>query len=203
MSFPKRLLADHETLVLVLRPHWIVLVWSSAVSVLVVLALAYALPRIPHAEGRSLQWTALAAGALILLVFPLPRLARWWTSYFVVTSDRVIRREGVIARSSMEIPLEAINDVRFQQSILERMIGAGDLVIESAGEFGSETFSDVRHPEEVQKTIYEQGELNQRRMQGGGAYSPAEEIARLAELRDRGILTAEEFEAQKQKVLGT
>ena len=63
-------------------------------------------------------------------------------------------------------------------------------------------FLYVRHPEEVQKTIYEQGELNQRRMQGRGTYSPAEEIARLAELRDRGTLTAEEFEAQKRKVLG-
>ena len=58
--------------------------------------------------------------AILLIAYPLRRLIWWLTSYFVVTSDRLIHREGWIAKHSMEIPLEAINDVRFKQSVFER-----------------------------------------------------------------------------------
>jgi uncharacterized membrane protein YdbT with pleckstrin-like domain len=132
---------------------------------------------------------------------------RFLTSHFVVTSDRVIHRQGWIAKSSMEIPLEAVNDVRFQQGVFERVIGAGDLIIESAGERGRQVFEDIREPEHVQKTIYEQGERNQLRMYHGrsaGASAPSAttELERLADLRARGVLTEEEFQAQKRRILG-
>ena len=99
--------------------------------------------------------------------------------------------------------------MRFEQNVLERIIGAGTLVVQSASEQGRESFDDIRHPEEVQKTIYRTGEQNKQRMyQGGGgqtasAPSTTTELQRLAELRDRGVLTQEEFEAQKAKILGT
>jgi len=155
------------------------------------------------------------------------KFVAWVTSYFVVTSDRVIHREGWIAKRSMEIPLEAINDVRFDQGIWDRIVGAGTLRISSASEFGTNTFNHIRHPEEVQKTIYHQGEMNKKRMyQGDAATMPADaapgappapagttrppqgtpstttELERLAKLRDDGVLTEAEFQAQKAKVLG-
>ena len=67
----------------------------------------------------------LIGSVVVLLLFPVPKLVWWLTSHFVVTSDRVIHREGFIAKRSMEIPLEAINDVRFDQGIIDRMLGAG------------------------------------------------------------------------------
>jgi Bacterial PH domain/Short C-terminal domain len=156
---------------------------------------------------------------VLLVIYSVRRIISWATSYFVVTSDRVIHREGWIAKRSMEIPLEAINDVRFHQGVFERMIGAGDLIISSASEFGRQVFGDIRNPEEVQKTIYHQGELNKERMFRGGrsaetpagtpppastpaAASTTGELERLAELRDRGVLTEAEFQNQKKKVLG-
>ncbi len=206
MAFPRRLLVEGEELVLDLRPHWIALVGPALVAVLVLGGWAFLLPRMPEGgTGSALTWLVLAAGAAVLLLYPVRRLVRWATSHFVVTSDRVIHREGLIARASMEIPLEAINDVRFRQGVFERIIGAGDLIIESAGEQGRQVFSDIRHPEEVQKTIYHQGELNQQRMMRGagpGRPSVASELERLAQLRDRGVLTREEFEAQKARILG-
>jgi hypothetical protein len=81
-------------------------------------------------------------------------------------------------------------------------------VISSASERGTEVFSDIRNPEHVQKTIYQQGEVNQKRMyQGMGSQPPAApssttELQRLADLRERGVLTEEEFQAQKKKILG-
>jgi hypothetical protein len=163
----------------------------------------------------------------VLIWFPVRKFVAWVTSYFVVTSDRVIHREGWIAKRSMEIPLEAINDVRFHQGVFERMIGAGDLIISSASEFGREVFGDIRNPEHVQKTIYQQGELNKDRMYRGvgrdsapavpappaasGVTTPAMppasasttgELERLAELRNKGVLTEDEFQSQKRKILG-
>jgi hypothetical protein len=99
--------------------------------------------------------------------------------------------------------------------VFERMIGAGDLIIQSASESGREVFGDIRHPEDVQKTIYHQGEQNQKRMYQGmgsgaaasssnpaGTPSMTAELQRLAELRDTGVLTESEFQNQKKKILG-
>jgi membrane protein YdbS with pleckstrin-like domain len=214
MPFPRRLLIENEELVLELRPHWIAIVVPAVVTILVVAGWILALTYAPDdGTGRSIVvWGASAIGVFLLIAFPVRKFIAWATSYFVVTSDRVIHREGWIAKRSMEIPLEAINDVRFHQGVFERMIGAGDLVIASASEFGRQVFGDIRNPEEVQKTIYHQGELNKERMYRGGpqaqagpppaAPSTMTELERLAKLRDDGVLSETEFEEQKKKILG-
>ena len=111
----------------------------------------------------------------------------------------------------MEIPLENINDVRFRQGVLERLIGAGNLTLESAGEFGQETFEDVRHPERVQKVIYEMAEANHRRRSveahpaswtpAAAAVSVAGELEKLDRLRQQGVISEDEFQAQKSRLL--
>ena len=211
MPFPRKLLIENEELIVELRPHWIALVGPVAVTLLLVAGWVGALAFAPD-DGflRSLTiWGGTGLAILLFVFYPVRKFIAWVTSYFVVTSDRVIHREGWVAKRSMEIPLEAINDVRFNQGVFERMIGAGDLVISSASEFGRQVFGDIRNPEEVQKTIYEQGELNKERMYRGGVGSPPAaapstmtELERLAKLRDDGVLTEAEFEEQKKKILG-
>ncbi len=220
MAFPKRLLVEGEELILDLRPHPIALALPALV-VIVGFALATWASSTWDGTGVLVAW---GAYALAILVYVLPKLVWWFTSIFAVTTDRVIHREGAIAKRSMEIPLEAINDVRFEQGIFDRIVGAGSLIISSASERGSEEFEDIRHPEEVQKTIYHQGEMNKQRMYRGmgtpgpgddraggvppipstppGAPSVTTELERLAELRAKGVLTEEEFQAQKAKILG-
>jgi len=209
VAFPRRLLIENEELVLDLRPHWIALVGPAAVTLLVVVALIFLVPRMPDGDaGRWLTWGIVAAGVGVLLWYPVRRIVDWATDNFAVTSDRIIHRHGLIAKRSMEIPLEHINDVRFEQGIAERIIGAGTLVIHSASESGRQEFGNVRHPEHVQKTIYHQGELNQQRMRGGAGFHPpaspsvTSELQRLADLRERGVLTEAEFQEQKARILG-
>ncbi len=207
MAFPRKLLIAGEDVVVELRPHWIALVAPIAALVLVVIAWLLILPKLPDGSAHGpLQLATILVGVVIVVAYAVPRIVAWATSYFVVTTDRIIHRKGLIAKYSMEIPLEAINDVRFEQGVFERMIGAGDLVIESAGERGRQLFGDIRHPEEVQREIYAQGESNKQRMYQGGpprtTPSTAGELERLADLRDRGVLTREEFEAQKRRILG-
>jgi uncharacterized membrane protein YdbT with pleckstrin-like domain len=207
VAFPRRLLIEGEELVLDLRPHPIALVRAITVTIVIAAAWAFALPRLPEAGHDVLFWTLIVAGVIAFILWPVRDTVRYLTSHFVVTSDRVIHRQGWIAKSSMEIPLEAMNDVRFHQGIFERVIGAGDLIIESAGERGRQVFEDIRDPEEVQKTIYQQGERNQQRMfhgrtTGTTAPSATSELERLADLRARGVLTEQEFQAQKRRILG-
>jgi uncharacterized membrane protein YdbT with pleckstrin-like domain len=223
MPFPRKLLVPNEELILEIRPHWIALVMPAIVAILIVVGYGFAIGYAPDdGSGRSaVVWGATALALVLLIFFPVRRFISWATSWFVVTSERVIHREGWISKRSMEIPLEKINDVRFHQGVFERMIGAGDLIISSASEFGREVFGDIRDPEEVQRTIYHQGELNQERMYQGrddrspppaprvstmgtppAAPSTTGELERLAELRDRGVLTESEFQIQKKKILG-
>jgi hypothetical protein len=91
--------------------------------------------------------------------------------------------------------------------VFERLIGIGDLVIESAGEHGQSTFSDIRDPEAVQLQIYRQMDANGRRRSGYAPVTPERppgvlsDLERLADLRDRGALTEEEFQAKKRELL--
>jgi uncharacterized membrane protein YdbT with pleckstrin-like domain len=207
VPFPRRLLTEGEEIVLDLRPHWIALVGPVIVTLLVLAGWIFALPRIPG-EGTGhdvLFWGALALGAIVLIWYPVRQFVSWITSQFVVTNERLIHRAGWIAKSSLEIPLERINDVRFNQSVFERIIGAGDLLIESAGERGQQRFTNVRSPESIQRTIYETAEARNLHMESGGraaaSISLSDELARLADLRDRGVLSEEEFQAQKARLL--
>jgi uncharacterized membrane protein YdbT with pleckstrin-like domain len=211
MAFPERLLVPGEELVLDLRPHPIALVWPAFVT-LVGLVAAWWLA----STDTLSDWVWWGLFLVLLVVYVARKFLDWYTSIFAVTSDRVVHRQGWISKYSMEIPLEAINDVRFEQGILDRLVGAGTLVIQSASEQGRQVFENIRKPEDVQKTIYHEGEKNKKRMYQGdapanapatpgppqGAPSVTIELERLAKLHADGVLTDAEFAAQKAKILG-
>jgi len=206
MAFPRKLLGQGEKLILDLRPHWIALAGPVLLTVAVIVGLVLALIYIPSLGGVA-DWVIWVGAIVILVAWPVRWFIAWMTSHFVVTTDRVIHRYGWFAKHSMEIPLENINDVRFSQSAFERMVGAGDLRIESAGEFGQNRFTDIRHPERVQKLIFEVGQENQDRMMRGGSPaetpSVADELRKLDQLRADGVLSEDEFRAQKSRLLGS
>ena len=163
MAYSDLMLRDNETLVLDLHPHW----WYFAKALLAtVLALILAI--VVLAQG----WTGTlgSAGNLIVALLLLAglgwlaeRYVRWVSTYFILTSDRVIYREGIFAKHGMEIPLQRINSIFFNQRMFERVLGLGDLKIESASKTGAEVFDDIRRPERVQHEIYSQMEALENR----------------------------------------
>jgi uncharacterized membrane protein YdbT with pleckstrin-like domain len=204
VAFPQKLLNEGEEVALDLRPHWWYMAEPTAALLGAVLLGVLAL---------RTDIDALKIICALLLLFCLAwfgiRYAKWSTTNFVVTSDRVIHRYGVVAKHGIEIPLERINTVFFNQSIFERLLGAGDLGIESAGERGAETFEDVRKPAIVQNEIYRQMEANSGRMHGGhhqaatqqtGPSIP-EQIEQLDDLRKRGVISEQEFASKKADLL--
>lgn len=218
MSFPRKLLNQGEEIVLDLKPHWIFLAPSGVALVLVVVAGAVIAAK--TGGGSNLDTVVRILAALVVLVvlgWFVSRYARWSTTNFVLTGDRIISRHGLVSKQGIEIPLQRVNTVMFHQSVFERVVGAGDLTIESAGERGSESFSDIRRPAQVQQQIYVQMEESSnrdyRRMGDQIAsaaphaapspqLSTAEQLEKLDELRRRGVLSEEEFQQQKARLLG-
>jgi uncharacterized membrane protein YdbT with pleckstrin-like domain len=210
MSFPKSLLAEHEEVIFDLKPHWIALVPSVIWSIVLAAGAILAAIFLYDENGSYDWWEMLISAGFVLAWFFLSVLPylRWNFTLFVLTTDRLITRHGIIAKHSKEIPLERINDVAFSQSVMERFLGAGDLMVESAGERGQTRIGNVRKPEDVQLMIYKETEKNSDRMLRPRGAAPAavaasipDQIEALARLRKQGVLSEDEFQAKKQQLL--
>ena len=209
MPFPQKHLNDGEEVVLDLRPHWVYLAPATFFLLVAIVVGILAAVKVDGDAG-----TVASIAALVLLVaavlYFVYRYVIWVTTMFVLTTDRIITRRGWLSKSGIEIPLERINTVFFNQRILERLLGAGDLSIESAGERGTEHLSDIRKPALVQREIYVQMENNENRKfdrvrgpGGGSSLSTAEQLEKLHGLVQQGALTPEQYEAEKAKLLGS
>jgi uncharacterized membrane protein YdbT with pleckstrin-like domain len=203
-SFPEKLLFDAEVVVVDLKPHW----WHFAKSAAAVAVSTAGLIWTSTWDESSVLETwggvVLAAFFAASVIWLFGRWLKWRSTHFVVTSDRVIYRSGVLIKRGIAIPLERVNNINFHQTILERLIRAGDLQIESAGQDGQQNFSDIRRPDEVQRLIHAQIEENDQRSRNGssGTSDTASQLEKLEGLRDRGTLTQEEFQREKDKLLG-
>lgn len=152
MAYPSKLLGEGEEVVLDLHQHWKVMLLPF-LELLVILGLAgFLFALVDDDLGR---YAIAGVAVLLVVVFFVVPLLRWRTTLFVVTNERVVMRSGILARQGRDVPLQRINDVSFQHSLIERMLGCGTLVVESAGERGQVTLTDVPHVERVQRTVYD------------------------------------------------
>ena len=205
MPYPKKNLNPNETISLDMHPHWWYL--AKAVAALVgaiVLGIVVLVATDSGTTARKALGIACIALLVITAVWLIARYLRWTTTNFVITSYRVIFRQGVFAKSGIEIPLERVNNVNFHQTVFERVLGAGDLLIESGGEDGQQRFTDIRHPDKVQNMIHAGREDRRDRVVSPAATAQpdvAAQLERLEGMMHRGTLTPEEFDAQKRRLL--
>ena len=209
MPYPKDLIQDGETLALDLRPHW----WYFSRNIFTGIPLFILLVIVLNVDDDNIrEYGGWIVGIVVVVwaAWLVLKYFQWTMTYFVVTSRRVIYRTGVISKRGVEIPLERVNNINFHQRIIDRIIGAGDLDIESAGKDGQSHFDFIRHPDGVQHEIYRQMEFrNMPQMQPRGVAAPVptaaasvpEQIEQLAHLRDQGHITAAEYEQKKSQLL--
>jgi uncharacterized membrane protein YdbT with pleckstrin-like domain len=213
--YPRKLINEGEEVVLDLKPHWFFF-WKH-IAIGTAFLVVFFLWVGPGDSSKWLGWP-LAIALLVWAGFVVVKYLTWTYTHFVLTDRRVISRSGIVSKRGTEIPLERINNIDFRQSLLLRMIGAGDLDIESAGREGQSHFDNVRHPDMVQQEIYRQMEVNARRQASWTGHAAAEaaaaptavpvhdvditeQITKLAALRDEGHITPEEYEAKKAELL--
>ncbi len=193
------MLNEGEDIVLDLHPHW----WyfSRPVTAVVAAMVASVVVR----DVNDLLLETLLGGAVLCLLWVAARYARWATTNFVVTTDRLIFRQGVLSKRGKEIPLGRLNDVAVNQTLFERLIGAGDVTIESGGERGQQVFSDIPKPFLVQNVIYREiqreGDRDAARAAGHRPPSIPDQIDKLDQLRRRGVISRAEFDAKKAQLL--
>ena len=205
MAYPKKLLNDHETVALDVHPHWWYFAKAAAAVVVSVVIGIVALVALDGTAGDIVGWLAVAL-IVVSAMWLIARYLKWISINFVVTSDRVIYRSGIFAKSGIEIPLDRVNNVIFGQTFVERLLGAGNLLIESGGETGQQRFTDVRQPDRVQMIINAQKSALRRAPAAAGAAPEPTDVAsqleKLEGLLERGTITQEEFDDQKRRILG-
>jgi membrane protein YdbS with pleckstrin-like domain len=216
MSKRSRVLNSSEQVVIDVHPHWWYLAGPVALLVLVlVAAIATAVVSAPSWA----DWLAVAA-LLAAALWLLARYIRWATTSLMVTTSRLIRRTGILGRNGREIPLSAMTDISYHQTLLDRIVGAGDLLIESAGRDSREVFPDLPRPQHIQNEICRQMDLLRSQAMTGWAppvgsgpgyggrpdtgspqLSIAAQIEQLDLLRRRGLITDAEFQSKKTQLL--
>jgi uncharacterized membrane protein YdbT with pleckstrin-like domain len=154
VPYPDQLLADDERVVKHLHPHWVTLVVPTAL-LLVVVGLASFLAAI--APDGSLQTVvrlviAVVALAALVVVTLVPYL-RWRTTHYVLTTHRLMTRVGILSHTGRDVPLNRINNAMYEQSLFERIINSGTLVVESAGEDGQQVFRHIPDADQTQQLI--------------------------------------------------
>ena len=202
MAYPRRLLTSGEEVVREFRPHWRLLVIPVLWALLGVAIVVVTWRSVP--DNATFDWavTVVVVIASLRLVF-YPLIAWWFTSY-VLTNERLIRRSGILSRAGLEMPLENINDVRFSQSIFERVLRSGDVLVESAGEKGQSRFSDIPQPEDFHSLIYKVREIRSRDLAGGDGADATDgmsKLERLGQLLKEGLISQEDYDSKKQALL--
>ena len=164
MGYPKKLLADGETIQFELKPHWRALFVPIVVLVVIVFlgSWLYFLT-----TNSILRYAILAAGIVIVVWFAGLPFLRWLTTQFVFTNRRVIVRRGLLTKQGRDMPLAKVNNVSFSVPFMGRILNYGRLVIQSAGEDSDLDIDDVPNVEEIQRSVYSLYEKDDSRRRGG------------------------------------
>jgi uncharacterized membrane protein YdbT with pleckstrin-like domain len=159
-------LADDEQEVLRLHPHWKTLIRPLLVAIVVVAVALVIVAVIPSGKAAAVERLAVAVVAILALMLWLAvPLLRWRTTIYELTTRRLRVRQGIVTRHGRDIPLARINDVSFEKGLLDRLLGSGRLVVESAGEHGQIVLNEIPHVEYVHSTLFRLVEDEQRRLE--------------------------------------
>ena len=173
MAYPEKILADDEKVVAHLHPHWITLVPATFWFIVICAAAGVGIAFAPSSgTGRTVVLILIIVVGLILLSWlSISPWISWRSSHYVFTTHRVLIRRGILRHTGRDIALQRISDVAFVQTLFDRMVGAGTLTIESAGEHGQESLENVPKADQQQqmlnRLIEQDGERRARLAYGG------------------------------------
>jgi uncharacterized membrane protein YdbT with pleckstrin-like domain len=154
VPYPDKLLAEDEEVVAHLHPHWLTVFWPIVRLLLIVGAVSFGMAMIPAGRQQGIARMALLAIALVLLVtLVLVPVLRWRTTHYVVTTHRLLFREGILSRRGRDLGLSRITDVSYTQTLWERIISSGTLRVETAGDGGATVLRRIPDSDGVQQLL--------------------------------------------------
>lgn len=217
-------LVGNEKIEIEAKKHWIAPVRDSGIAVLLLIG-AYLVNWIsPDGEGvfgtignlLDLIRTGMIIVAIGWIAY---NVIVWRTAEFAVTNLRIVREEGFISRRSSATLLASVSDVQSRVGLLGKSLDYGDLAIfTQSGSAGSDHFKTITHPEAFRNAILTH-KMAKAEPPDAGSVTPApagaapataspatatdaaDALVRLADLRDRGAITAEDYETKKAELL--
>ena len=209
-SYLRKLLGQNEGIQLISRQHWLVYLQAILPEIAIIILLIIGISVSIISFQASWIWFS-----ALLLILPIISIIRdtliWWNKQYVITNRRVIQVAGIFNKDVIDSALEKVNDVKLAQSVMGRLFGYGDVEIMTASELGINLFRRIANPVKFKTTMLDAKtkgdmEVGQALVSGMQASSVQianlpELITRLGELRDKGLLTEEEFQAKKKEIL--
>jgi uncharacterized membrane protein YdbT with pleckstrin-like domain len=205
-TYLESLLADNEKILLVTRNHGFILFQKIIPDLIFFAIIAGGAAYLTSLYG----WVGLIATVLAIIpLFDMERhLLDWRSRQYIITNRRVVQISGIINKNVSDSSLEKVNDVKLTQSFWGRFFGFGDIEILTASELGANVFQYIGDPITFKKTMMDA----KNRLEGGSSdelhftnvvKEPTipDLIIELDELRIRGIITQEEFQAKKLELL--
>jgi uncharacterized membrane protein YdbT with pleckstrin-like domain len=212
-----------EKMILASNPHWFYF-WKQMAAAFGVVGLLLLLMWLNDGWAETMiGWAALIA-FIILLVNLVYEFVQWKTTRFAITDQRVAYQSGIIRRRGVSIPLNRINNVNFDQTLIARMLNNGIVTIESAGQTGDSVFENIPDPEQVRTVIFAQVEADEQRDSDRDAASlakamrdqvepsapaasapsppsPTDRLAALDDLKTQGLVSDDEYAIKRQQIL--
>ena len=200
-SYIQGMLGQNERIVLATRQHWFVLFSNILLEILLVVLLVVGI-------SAAAVVYPLAGFGFILVLVPLIGMLRdiliWRNREYIVTNRRVIQINGVFSKDVVDSSLEKVNDVKMSQSFFGRLFNYGDIEILTASEMGVNNFRHIGDPIKF-KTAMLNAKEGMSFDEMGIHSQPAEDIpvmiAKLDELRKKGIISEAEFQRKKSDLL--
>jgi len=198
-------LQKDEKILLVTYTSWISMIWP------VLFALAAIVGSFFMGFMERYGWAVALLGILVFFV----KYLQWRSSIWVVTNYRVIDEAGLLSHYAKESPLDKINNVSYDQTLWGRLFNYGHVEIQTAAEVGATDYYNVYHPKRLKDTItlaqsdYKNLQLHSQATQMASAMglhptsqpSVAMELEKLFELKQKGILTEDEYVRAKNKLI--
>ncbi len=149
-------LAEGEYLVLRLHPHWKTILRPLLVLALIIAAALVLLIMLPASVAKTPVKLGIGAVAIVsAIAWCAVPLLRWRTTTYELTNRRLRLRSGILTRTGRDFPLSRISDVTFYHGLLDRILGSGKLVVESAGEHGQLVLTEIPHVQQVQAQLFQ------------------------------------------------
>ena len=204
-DYLETMLGENEHILLRARKHWSVLFGNIVLEIVLIIALIIAaivlLPIVAF---------PVAPLGFILVLVPLFGMGRdflvWYNRQYIVTNRRVIQTSGVFSKDVVDSSLEKVNDVKLSQSFWGRLFDYGDIEILTASEVGANVFRSIGDPIKFKTAMLNAKErLGFDHEAGTAGHSVAPDIpaliARLDDLRKKGIISEGEFQQKKAELL--
>ena len=212
-----------EKMILASNPHWFYF-WKQVAAGIGILALLLLMWTLEDGWlSDVIGWVTLVA-FVVLLLDAIFEFVQWQTTRFAITDQRVAYQSGIVRRRGVSIPLNRVNNVNFDQSMIARILNNGVVTIESAGQTGDSVFENVPNPEHVRTLIFEQVEADEQRDSdrdaaslakamrdhvepGAGTPPPPsppsaqERLTALDDLKVQGLIDDTEYAAKRRQIL--